>query len=113
MTATLPPVKPLVFELKYRKIAAPYERPRAGQTWEKEEWGERDQERFDKLPDAPTGFIPLRGGFPVVSSRADFLNLQQTRAGFADWFFWPETTPSESNPDHCGVCKNMRTDRDL
>lgn len=112
MTATVT-VQPLVFELKYRKVAAPYERPRAGQNWDKEEWGERDEARYATLPSTPAGFTPMKGAFPLISSRADFLNLQQFRAGFIDWFWYPETVPSESDPDHCDVCRNMRADRDL
>lgn len=113
MTGTLPTPKPLTFDLKYRKVATPYERPRVGQQWDKEEWGEKDEERFAALPDKPLGFIPLTGAWSLVTSRADFLNLQQQRAGFVDWFFWPEATPSEMDPAHCDVCTRIRADRDL
>lgn len=119
MTTTLPPVKPLQFALMYRKEAKPYERPKVGKTWADapeeggEQWGDRDMDRFNELPETPTGFVPLRSTFPVVSSRADFLNIQQQRAGFADWFFYPEAIPTEMNPEHCAVCTRIRSDRDL
>lgn len=113
MTTALPPVKPLIFHLKYRKIAAPYQRPKVGQQWDKEEYGERDQARYDSLPETPPGFLLSNGYFPVVSSRADFLNLQQQRAGFVDYSFWPEAVPTEPDPNHCEICKHIRTDRDL
>ena len=84
-------VPTLSFELRYRK---------EGRKKNGREKMQRDEERYNKLPDVPAQFTAAMGGYKYVSNRATTLNETQLRSGFLDYLFFPEVTtaPKGSEP---------------
>ena len=73
----------LSFELRYRK---------EGRKKNGREKMQRDEERYNKLPDVPAQFTGARGGYKYVANRAVTLNESQLRSGFLDYLFFPEVS---------------------
>lgn len=50
----------------------------------------RFSERDSRVSTEPSWFKPMRAFHKEVAAEADRLNRAQLRAGYLDYFFWPE-----------------------
>jgi len=82
-------VKPLTFELRYRKEAQIGTRNKAV----------RDSDRYNALSDTPAQFNAVKGGYPIVAAAAARLNEAQIRSGFLDYLFFPEVITAPRGED--------------
>ncbi|MDF2993068.1 MAG: hypothetical protein K0S37_3582 [Microbacterium sp.] len=59
---------------------------------------ERDQERYDKLPDVPASHRPFTGTYAEVAARAKQLNEGQLRNSFLDYLYYPDIVGAKPVP---------------
>ncbi|MBK5238952.1 MAG: hypothetical protein JJE28_07580 [Actinomycetales bacterium] len=74
------PIKPLTFDLRYRKEA--YIKVKGKMV--------RNSEQDGSLPDRPAQFATTRGSYGYIATLAARLNEAQYRSGFLHYLFFPE-----------------------